>query len=191
MPAGWGTDRGSGCSVPAGRGGGSAGREPPTCGEGANARGWKQRGGAAVGSPPGRDRAATTGAQAGMVGVPGAGISGEADAAVLVHEPLRRLAHGPAHDQEEPDDRDLQDDHQPDEGPGIHSTSDRTTGPPPGRYGFSISQRGGCGGELGELAQLAHAGGDLWSGEVLDALGAELFDVEGGQGGAVRHGLAQ
>jgi hypothetical protein len=51
-----------------------------------------------------------------------------ADAAItLGGRNLRPLADRPAHDQEEPDDRDLQDEHQPDEGPGIHATSDRTT----------------------------------------------------------------
>src|ERR1700691_2283128 len=49
------------------------------------------------------------------------GIWTWADPTVLSSD-LGRLPHGPTHDQIEPDDRDLQDHHQPDESPGIHLT---------------------------------------------------------------------
>jgi hypothetical protein len=65
----------------------------------------------------------------------------DADAAVLFGGRLGTLANGPAHDQEETHDRDLQGEHQPDEGPAIHSVSDVTTDPlvdarEGGRYSF-------------------------------------------------------
>src|SRR5580704_13716740 len=44
------------------------------------------------------------------------------DPAVLAGLDLRRLADRPAHDHEQPEDRDLQQHHQPDEGPGGHLT---------------------------------------------------------------------
>jgi hypothetical protein len=54
-----------------------------------------------------------------------------ADAAVLAGRRLGRLTYRPAYDQEQRDDRDLQQEHQPDEGPRIHSCRWYTRAPTP------------------------------------------------------------
>jgi hypothetical protein len=48
-------------------------------------------------------------------------VRARTDPAVVAGRRLRRLAHGPTDQQEQSDDRDLQQEHQPDEGPRIHA----------------------------------------------------------------------
>ena len=76
---------------------------------------WGRRRGLAVRAAPGRPRQP----RSRMVRM--TRTRTRTDAAVLLRCHLGGLADRPAHDQEQPHDRDLQQDHQPDERPGGHS----------------------------------------------------------------------
>jgi hypothetical protein len=114
-----------------------------------------------------------------------------ADAPVLL--PLGAvgcLANGPAHEQEQCDNRDLQQDHQPDERPGGHSPRSYTRrrigttpdGPSAKRDRPGCQALGPQGerrfAELGHRLQLVDARDDLGARQALDALGPELLHVE-------------
>jgi hypothetical protein len=47
-------------------------------------------------------------------------MGARADSAASVSRRIGRITDGPADDQEESNDRDLEQDHQPNEGPGVH-----------------------------------------------------------------------
>src|SRR6267378_3089030 len=90
--------------------------------------------------------------------------------AVLAAGRLGSLAHRPAHEQEQGDDRDLEEDHQPDESPRVHScrsyTRPRIRTTPQAR---SVQLRRHPA-ELRDRVQLGHARLDLVTREALDAL---------------------
>ena len=158
----------------------------------------RTRGGdGAGGSPCGPRRGGRGRRGRGWCGCSGRGA--RADAAVLAGRRLRRLANGPAHDQEQRHDRDLQQEHQPDERPRIHAC-DRIPGrrrynprDKPSRRGLDRARRAVRRAALNCVIACSSPRRASISGarQARDALGAELLDVERGEHGRVGHRAAQ